>query len=161
MGVAVSDFEGRIATPLLQIEIKAGGERELVDRIARLAEDEEAGGVVVGDPRHASGEASPGTALAARLARELGTALKLPVWLWDERWSTAAAEDTLREVDQVRAAPGRRPGRAGSQAKARARRREQRNQLAAVLILQGFLDAHRGAPLPKPASGPGSDEIEP
>ena len=159
VGVAVSDFEGRLATPLVQIEPR--DPRELVDRIARLAEDEEIGGVVVGDPRHATGEASPGTALAARLARELGTTLGLPVWLWDERWSTAAAEDSLREADATRrggrAGGAGGPGSGRASAKARARRREQVNQVAAALILQSFLDEHRGKALPQPAAGPGSD----
>jgi putative holliday junction resolvase len=158
VGVAVSDFEGRIATPLVQIEPR--DLRELVDRIARLAEDEEVGGVVVGDPRHATGEVSPGTALAAQLAGELGTALGVPVWLWDERWSTAAAEDTLRGVEEARVAPGRRRGpRAGASSRGRARAREKRrgqvNQLAAAVILQSFLDEHRGKPLPRPERAPG------
>jgi putative Holliday junction resolvase len=65
----------------------------------------------------------------ARAAREFAGALEdvagIPVELWDERWTTAEAERVLLEADL-----------------SRRKRREVRDELAAVLVLQSWLDAH-------------------
>ncbi len=79
--------------------------------------------IVVGLPRHMDGRegaAAPGIMV---LARELGTALGIEVTPWDERLTTAAAERVLVEADM-----------------SRRRRRQVVDQLAAVLILQNYLD---------------------
>ncbi len=60
------------------------------------------------------------------LARELSAALGVKVTTWDERLTTVEAERVLLQADL-----------------SRRRRRQVVDQLAAVLILQGYLD-HRG-----------------
>jgi 23S rRNA pseudouridine1911/1915/1917 synthase len=147
VGVALSDPEGRLATPLVQLEPR--DERDLVDQLVDLAENEGVDGVVVGDPRHASGAASAGSAAAERLVERLGPRLGRPVWLWNEALTTFAAEQALSEAEGQRRA-GSRP----RSARARTERRARINQLAAALILQDFLDAHAGKVLPRPAAGP-------
>jgi 23S rRNA pseudouridine1911/1915/1917 synthase len=148
VGVAISDLEGRLATPLTQLE--PANPADLVDQVADLAENEGIGGVVVGDPRHGSGDPSGGSAAAALLAERLGSRLGCPVWLWDERLTTYAAEAALRAAPGARRTVGRPSARARAQARSRV------NQVAAALILQDFLDTHRGRPLPPPAAGPGA-----
>jgi putative Holliday junction resolvase len=141
VGIAVSDPTGTIASPRLKLERRGAGLAELVDRLALLVQNEEAVGVVIGDPRHMSGEASPGSAAAAALAAALAARAGVPVWLWDERLTSVVAAAALGE--------GNVRGRA---------QRARVDAVAAALILQNFLDAHRERPLPPgvpPAGGAG------
>lgn len=136
IGVAVSDPSGTIGFPFAQIEHR--GIADAVDRLALLAQDQEAVGVVFGDPLHLSGQASPGSGVAREVASRLATRLDHPVWLWDERLSSVVAEAALREGGVRRKA-----------------RRGKVDAMAAALILQSFLDAHREHPLP-PGINPGA-----
>jgi putative Holliday junction resolvase len=140
VGVAVSDVTGSIASPRGRIEFRQVG--QLLDRLATLlADEEEIGpivGIVVGDPRHMSGAPSEGSQEAAQLAAELRRRFGLPVWMWDERLTTVAAEATLAET-----------GLRGE------RRRRKVDAVAASLILQSFLEALRErGDSPHPRRGP-------
>lgn len=79
--------------------------------------------VVVGYPRHLGGGIGERAADAQAFAQQLETTLAVPVTLWDERYSTVEAERTLIEAG-VR----------------RERRQQLRDGVAALLILQGYLD---------------------
>ncbi len=125
IGMAISDPLGITAQPLPHLEAGKLGTRRLAARVATEARRHEAVGVVIGLPLLLSGE--EGT--RAQKSREFAAALtpQLPgvaVHLWDERLSTV-------EVERVMIAGNVR----------RRRRREKIDSLAAVLILQGFLDA--------------------
>ena len=80
--------------------------------------------IVVGLPLAMDGSRTAMTEKAARFADLVGRATGLPVETWDERLTTAQATRTLIEGN-VR----------------RERRRAVVDQVAAVLILQGYLDA--------------------
>jgi putative holliday junction resolvase len=126
VGVAASDPGGLLATPLTTLARDLRGGLDL-DRLARLVAEREAVEVVVGLPRSLSGRSGP----AARAAREYADSLAeridpVPVRLSDERLTTVAATRRLAEA-------GTR-GRKGRQVVDRS---------AAVLILQGWLDAAR------------------
>ena len=126
VGVAASDPGGVLASPLATLARDPRGAADL-DRLARLVADREAVEVVVGLPRSLSGKSGP----AARSAREYAEALAsrihpVPVRLSDERLTTVAATRRLAE--------GGIRGRKGRQVVDRS---------AAVLILQGWLDAAR------------------
>jgi len=141
IGTAVSDPTGTIASPLAQITHR--GLADAVDRLALVVQNEEVIGVVFGDPRHMSGEPGAGSAVVLEVASRLAARLEQPVWLWDERLSSVAAEAALRE--------GGLRGPA---------LRQRIDVVAAALILQSFLDAHREVPPPpgvRPGTGPGSD----
>jgi putative Holliday junction resolvase len=125
IGVAVSDELGFAARPLPLVERTSRAED--VARIGEIASRRKVHTIVVGLPLNMDGSVGPGARRAQRFARLLGRELSLPVELWDERLSTAEAERAL-------IAAGER----------RARRREVRDGVAAALILQGYLDAHRG-----------------
>lgn len=84
-------------------------------------------GLVVGLPLNMDGSESPRSQGARAMARNLED-LGLPILLWDERWSTQAAERTMIEQDF-----------------SRAKRAERIDSHAAALILQGAIDALRGA----------------
>jgi len=126
VGVAISDPEGTLAQPLVQLEPR--GRRDLVAAVARLAADNGAERVVVGMPFLHDGARGEQARRAAAVAAALRQAIAIPVVEWDERFSTQDAQEKLREAG-VR--PRRRQGRI--------------DQAAAAVILQSYLDA--GAPL--------------
>ena len=124
IGVALSDPTATIATPLETIT--AAGERRAAEQVAQLCRRHKVALVVVGWPRNMDGSRGPSARQAEALAERLRAAVSVPVELWDERLSTAAAERTLIETD-VR----------------RDERRRSRDRVAAAVILQGYLDARR------------------
>ncbi|WP_068075765.1 Holliday junction resolvase RuvX [Novosphingobium lentum] len=83
-------------------------------------------GLVVGLPLNMDSSESPRSQAARAMARNLAD-LGLPILLWDERWTTQAAERSLIEQDF-----------------SRAKRAVRIDSAAAALILQGAIDALAG-----------------
>jgi putative Holliday junction resolvase len=127
IGVAVSDPERRLAVPLGTV--LAGAPQDL-KAIAALVRDNGIAVVVVGHPLSMSGRAGPKAKQVEELAGALRSFLPVPVVLQDERLSTVEAERNLREAG----------------VRGRDRRRAV-DRAAAVVILQAWLDAHRGPPV--------------
>lgn len=128
IGIAVSGPPGVTAHPLLTLE--STNRRRDVRSLAHIARKWNCVEIVLGYPLSLSGAPSRQSAKVEKLAEALRKETGLPVHLWDERLSTAEAHRYLDEAGRPRA--GRRPVI---------------DQLAAVLILQTFLDArsvHRG-----------------
>ena len=126
VGIAACDPGGLLASPVTTLARDLHGGADL-GKLARLVAEREAVEVIVGLPRSMSGRSGP----AARSAREYAESLAqridpIPVRLSDERLTTVAATRRLAEA-------GTR-GRKGRQVVDRS---------AAVLILQGWLDAAR------------------
>jgi putative Holliday junction resolvase len=143
-GVAISDPQGILATPLTVLVSQDDG--VLIDEVLRLVEQHKAERLVIGLPRHLTGElgkqAGKVTSLVdklSRTARERGLD-QLDIQLWDERLSTKAAE-RLKTGDggtgklRTRARRGARGHSSSVKAGVDA--------IAAAFILQGFLDRHR------------------
>ena len=126
IGVAVSDELGMLAHPL---ETIPGARLEVAaKRIAELAREKDAEQVVLGMPRHMNGEVGAAAAAVTAFAERLRPLLPCPVVLWDERLTTTAANRALRDS-------GRKT-------------RDTRgivDQVAAQMILQGYLDKQQGA----------------
>jgi putative Holliday junction resolvase len=131
IGIAVSDPLGYTAQPLLTLH--RTNHRADMKSIARLLRKHAVTEAVVGNPLHLSGDQSPQAAKAQAFGEELRAQFGITVHLWDERLSTTEAH---RHLD----AAGHDAGR---------ERRQIIDQVAAVLILQSFLDAraNRTAPL--------------
>jgi putative pre-16S rRNA nuclease len=91
-GVAVSDPTGTLARPLSIVE-KAGTEAGLAE-LARLAEEEEAERIVIGLPLTLRGERGEQAAETERFADALREVVTVPVELFDERFTTALAQQT-------------------------------------------------------------------
>jgi putative Holliday junction resolvase len=126
VGVAVSDPSGVLASPLATLARDPAGGADLAE-LARLVAERGAVEVVVGLPRSLSGRRGPAAQAAEGYAAELAARVApVPVRLADERLTTVAASRTLAE----RGISSRR-------------RRPVVDQAAAVLILQGWLDAAR------------------
>ncbi len=122
-GVAVSDALRTVATPHSTVE----GGPELARRLGALARELKCETVVVGLPKGMSGRDTASTRNARAVAAEL-VQQGFDVQLWDERLTSAEAERVLLGA-------GRK----------RAERRTERDRVAATIILQGWLDAHRTA----------------
>ncbi len=125
IGVALSDAEGRLASALTTIAARPV--EQALQRIARLVEIHAVSEVVVGLPLTMRGEIGPQAEAVQHFARHLQERLGLPVHLFDERLTTAAAEQLLRDM-------GLKPEK----------RKQQIDQVAAAIILQDFLDQRRG-----------------
>ncbi|HUH07808.1 MAG TPA: Holliday junction resolvase RuvX [Egibacteraceae bacterium] len=121
VGIAISDPLGLVATPF--DTLPAGD--DLADRLESLARELSCDTVVVGLPKAMSGRETASTAMARRLAAQLQER-DLRVELWDERLSSAEAERVLLGADR-----------------GREERRQERDRVAAAIVLQGWLDAHR------------------
>ena len=87
IGVAASDPLGLLAQPVLTLH--RGNPRDDMRSLRRLLRRHECAAIVAGLPLHLSGEAGPQAAKAERFARELGEMCGVPVYLWDERLTTA------------------------------------------------------------------------
>lgn len=121
MGLAVSDDLMITAQPL-----PTWRRRDRGSDFAHLGDLVEKWGVhqvVVGHPRLLGGKVGEQAAGAQKFAEQLENTLGLPVILWDERYSTVAADRALIEAG-VR----------------RKRRQQIRDSVAALLILQTYLD---------------------
>jgi putative holliday junction resolvase len=126
LGLALSDTSRTIASPLETIQrtkFKADAARLL----ALMAEHLVAG-LVLGLPTNMDGTEGPRCQATRALARNLNALTPVPILLWDERLTTAAAERMLIAADTTRK-----------------RRSEVIDKLAATLILQGALDRLRNA----------------
>ena len=125
VGLALSDSEGLIATPLEVLE-RSGSEAQDHAAIAAVATERAVEVVVVGLPVSMDGTMGPAARAARAEVGRLATALAVPVETCDERLSTAAAHRQLRM--------GEVPG---------PRRRQVVDMVAAAVILQSWLDARR------------------
>ena len=121
MGLAISDELMITAQPLPTWRRK--GKQADVAHLKDLVGTRGVERVVVGYPKHLGGSVGERASNAQHFAEHLENTLAVPVVLWDERYSTVAAERALIEGG-VR----------------RQRRQQLRDSVAALLILQSYLD---------------------
>lgn len=124
MGLAISDELMITAQPLPTWRRK--GRRADLAHLGSLVEAWSVHQVVVGYPRHLGGDVGEKAAEAEKFAEQLENALAVPVILWDERLTTVAADRALIEAGMRRK-----------------QRQQTRDSVAALLILQGYLDRRR------------------
>lgn len=134
IGIAVSDPDRRIASPLAQYE-RVSPERD-ARHFQDLVAEHDPAAFVVGVPVHLSGDESEMAAEARRFGRWLAELTGRPVHYWDERYTSAEAERYLQ-----------------SAALTSRRRRARRDMLAAQILLQAYLD--RGS-----TPGEGTEPLE-
>lgn len=130
IGVAVSDellltAQGVGVVRRTSLEKDFQGLRDIITEYAPSQ-------VVVGLPKNMNGTIGPRGELVKQFADELRAAFpQVEVKMWDERLSTVAAERSLIEADV-----------------SRAKRRQVIDKMAAVFILQGYLDSRPCRNLP-------------
>lgn len=126
VGLARSDRDGLLATPLATVQRRGPAVEPVVDAVLAAAREVDAIELVVGLPVALSGRDTASTADARRVADALAAAGDLPVRLVDERLTTVSATSALH-------ASGRDTRRSRSMI----------DQVAAVILLQHALDAER------------------
>jgi putative Holliday junction resolvase len=125
LGLALSDVTRTIASPLTVLRRKKKFKEDAAE-LLRIAAEHAIAGFVLGLPTNLDGTSGPRVQATRAFARNMNALTPLPILLWDERLSTAAAERTLLEADT-----------------SRKRRAEVIDKLAATIILQGALDRMR------------------
>jgi putative holliday junction resolvase len=119
IGVAISDELQLLAHPLETIP----ADNQATPRLAQIIRDKKVDHVVVGIPRQMNGQIGTAATEALRFVEKLRAILPCPVATWDERLTTVAAHRALRDAGK--------------------KRRDTRayvDQVAAQMILQGYLD---------------------
>lgn len=140
VGAAISDPGGSIATPLEVYE-----RRDPVQdarHYKKLVAEDEIERIVIGLPVHTTGREGESALKARAWGAWLAEATGLPVYYYDERYTTVLAEDLLIEVGF-----------------SRHKRKGMRDMLAARILLQNYLDA--GCPETEERLQSLADEAEP
>lgn len=122
IGLAVSD-PLRITAQGLEVWQRRNRQADL-KHLLKVAREYQVQKIVVGLPRHMDGRLGEAAAGIMEFAAALGEALGVEIITWDERLTTVAAERMLIQADV-----------------SRRRRRQVVDQVAAVLILQSYLDS--------------------
>jgi len=124
IGLAISDELRLLAHPLETVPAAS----DATKRIARIVRERKINIVVVGIPKKMSGESGKAAIEALEFVEKLRAVLPCEVVTWDERLTTVAAQRALRETGKkVRDT------------------RQIVDQVAAQMILQGYLDREREA----------------
>ncbi len=138
IGVAVSDADGRVATPVATLDRHRDRPR-LHREIAELVAEWEAELLLLGLPVDLRGEVGPAAEAILAERDELAAVVGVPVEVHDERLTTRIADRALRERGDLDAQA----------------RRQVVDQVAASVILQDWLDHHRLDTASEPAEEAG------
>ncbi|MDQ0429975.1 putative Holliday junction resolvase [Planomicrobium stackebrandtii] len=123
IGVAISDPMGWTAQGIETVKINEAIEEFGMVRLGELIKQYEVTEAVVGYPKNMNNSIGPRAEASERFAALLKEAYSIPVVLWDERLTTSAAEKMLISADV-----------------SRKNRKKVIDKMAAVMILQGYLD---------------------
>lgn len=122
IGIALSDPLELFAQGHSVLERQSSPARDL-EALTEIISREKVEGIVVGLPKNLNGTEGVMAEVIREFGRKLEQATGLPLVFWDERLSTVAAERVLLEADL-----------------SRKKRKQKIDQVAAVLILQNYLD---------------------
>jgi putative Holliday junction resolvase len=124
LGVAISDELGWTAQGIETMKIDEEQGQFGLERLRELIHQYHVETIVLGFPKNMNGTVGPRGEASQRFAEMLKQHFGLPVILWDERLSTMAAERMLIAADV-----------------SRKKRRQVIDKMAAVMILQSYLDS--------------------
>jgi putative holliday junction resolvase len=124
VGVAISDEMGWTAQGIETIKINEEKNELGLDRLRELVKMYEVDTFVIGLPKNMNGSIGPRGEACQHYGEVVKEQFGLPVIMWDERLSTMAAERLLIAADV-----------------SRKKRKQVIDKMAAVVILQGYLDS--------------------
>lgn len=124
VGIAISDELGWTAQGLETLKINEDENSFGFEQLGKLIKEYQIEKVVVGFPKNMNGTIGPRGEASQIFAKELETRFGVTAILWDERLTTMAAERVLLEADV-----------------SRKKRKKVIDKMAAVMILQGYLDS--------------------
>ena len=123
IGLAVSDGLRMTAQPLDTLDRRKLDKPAVIAEILRIIGEQEIGEIVVGLPLLLSGQEGDAASKIRRFVQDLEAAVEIPVILEDERLSSAMAAQYMKQADMNSR-----------------KRRNVIDKMAAVVILQGYLD---------------------
>lgn len=124
VGVAVSDELGWTAQGVTTLKINEEKNEFGLNELGIIIKEQAVNKIVVGLPKNMNGTIGPRGEACQKYAALLENKFGLPVVLWDERLTTMAAERILLEADM-----------------SRKKRKQVIDKMAAVIILQSYLDS--------------------
>lgn len=127
IGISISDPTGLIAQPLLTLQRRIG-KRFPMSSLASIIEKHEVEDIILGLPLALSGKDTAWTLTVRNFGVTLENRFKLPVHLVDERFTSSRAERIINT---------------SSLPKKKRRDKKLIDTIAAVLILQGWLDSQQ------------------
>ena len=121
IGIAISDYNQKIATPLQTLDKSKQG--KLIDELESIIAENDIKGIIIGNPINMDGTYGKSSQSAKDTAINISNKIDIPVSLWDERLSTVGAFNLSSELDiNV------------------SKREKDIDKFAAAFILQGALD---------------------
>ena len=121
IGIAISDYNQKIATPLQTLDKSKQG--KLIDELENIITEYDIKGIIIGNPINLDGTYGKSSQSAKDTAINISNKIDIPVSLWDERLSTVGAFNLSSELDiNV------------------SKREKEIDAFAAAFILQGALD---------------------
>ncbi|MFD1850193.1 Holliday junction resolvase RuvX [Oceanobacillus bengalensis] len=123
IGVAVSDALGWTAQGLTTIYWDENDIHSADKELQQIINDHEIEKAIVGLPKNMNGTIGERGEASERFALHIEETFHIPIEMWDERLTTMAAERVLLEADM-----------------SRKKRKKVIDKMAAVMILQGYLD---------------------
>ena len=121
IGIAISDYSQKIATPLQTLDKSKQG--KLIDELESIITEYDIKGIIIGNPINMDGTYGKSSQSAKDIAINISNKIDIPVSLWDERLSTVGAFNLSSELDiNV------------------SKREKDIDKFAAAFILQGALD---------------------
>ena len=124
VGIAISDELGWTAQGLKTLKIDEEKNKFGFDEIGQLIKEYGISQVVIGLPKNMNGSIGPRAEASKRYAEQIEDRFLVSTVLWDERLTTMAAERVLLEADV-----------------SRKKRKKVIDKMAAMMILQGYLDS--------------------
>ena len=97
IGIAISDYNQKVATPLQTLEKSKQG--KLIDALESIIAEYEIRGIIIGNPINIDGTYGKSSQSAKDIAINISNKIDIPVSLWDERLSTVGAFNLSSELD--------------------------------------------------------------
>ena len=126
IGIAVSDSLEMIASAVETYRFKEDDFDSALKRVVEISNERKVSKIVLGYPKHMNGDVGDKALLCEDFRNKLIDSLGLEVILVDERWTTKLAQNRLLEFDL-----------------SRNKRKQIIDKMAAVVILQNYLDSKR------------------
>ena len=125
VGIAISDLMGWTAQGLDTLRINEEQDDLGIDQLVKIIKDNQVGTVVIGLPKNMINSIGFRGEASIKYKEKLQESIpSIDIVMWDERLSTMAAERSLLEADV-----------------SRQKRKKVIDKMAAVFILQGYLDS--------------------
>lgn len=121
IGLSLSDLSLTIASPYKTLSRQ--GQEKAFQELKKIIEENNIAALIFGHPINMNGSEGPQSQKVKAFASKFYEFLPIPIFLWDERLSTAAVTRTMITADL-----------------SRKRQKEVVDKMAASFILQGVLD---------------------